>query len=281
MYKPTTGKIMTDSVLLESEHIELISQVRYAARRAFEGRKYFPIKKIAPTKSTARWWRGEDMSDADWDFNFGNASKGVTEITYSDVPMPVIHKAFDVNKLNDNPEFIRRNAVNAGLQCKETENKMLVEGLEFSAGSYTIKGLLPSASNSFTTADDFNGAGSVIEAFSGAVAALRADGVMGPFYAALNTTQYGEYEKAITTGGVLVPDVVARLLGGQNRVFLEPDMPAGSGVVWSRNPQYMEYILAEDLTEKSWEAKDKHFYIYMRGRPLIYFGSAICKMNAI
>lgn len=281
MMKPTTGKLATNSVLMESEHLELISQVRWAARKRLEARQYYPIRKIDSKKSTARWWRGKDMSDADWDFNFGDASVGVTEVTYSDVPLMVIHKAFVANKLNDNPTFVRRNAENAGLQVREVENIMLTEGLELSAGSYAAKGMLPSASNSFTTADDFAGAGSVIEAFFGARAALEADGVFGPYFAALNQAQFGEYLQAITTGGVKVPDMIASCLGGPNRVFLNSHMPAGSGVVWARNPQFMEYVVAEDLNEISWKDKDTHYYIYLRGRPFIYFGSAICKMNNI
>lgn len=282
MFKPNTGKLAQNSVLTEAEHEALIAQIRWPARKLLNARQYLPVRTVGADKWTATYWSAEDTSEATWSFNFSDPGEGVVEVTESKLKLPTLAKAFIATEQNDNPAYIQRNAMSAGMRVRQLENQMITEGLEFSAGSFAIKGLLNSANNSFTTACDFAGAGSQIEAIAGAIAALRVDSIFGPYFGALNTVQFGQYEKGWdTTSGLKSKEMVDTLLGGPGRVFLNPDLPAGSGMVWSRNPMYAELVVGRDLTEKSWEDRAKHFEVYEVARPFIYETNSICKLNDI
>jgi hypothetical protein len=293
MIKPNSQKIATNSVLTEEERRALIAEIRYSAEKHLNARMYLPVRKVGADKFSVRYWSGEHMGQSKWAIgDIPEFTPDVVEVTPNTLSLIGFGKGFNVSEALDNTEYIRRNARSAALQVLEDENQYISTGLKNIAGSYVTtdagKGMLARANNSVTSAYDFGVAGSAITAVAAGLALLRADNIVGPYFLALNTTQYGELESSIHTGGVDEMQFVNNMLSGgrspqrSDRIFLNPDMTAGSGMIWARRPEYAELVVGADLTEKSIEHIDgKSFKIYQTEGVIVYETNSICLLNKI
>ena len=291
MINPTTNKMIHNSVLTETERRELIAEIRWAAGKQLNARQYLPVKKIPANKFSIRVWTGEHMSDAKWAIGgIPEQNQDVVEVTASNPQLVGFAKGFSVNEGNDVPEFISRNSRDCGLQCKELENQYITTGLKNIAGTYATggNGMLAKAGNSFTTTADFATAGKGLVTVAGALALMRTDSIMGPYFMAVNEVQYGQLESSVFTGGVdemrMCNDILSlgRSTQRNDRIFVNPDMPAGSGMIWSRNPIYAELVIGYDLTERSALHIDgKEFKIIMSELVDVKDVNSICLLNDI
>ena len=266
----------------------------FAARRAFVARKLFgtAIRKIDAGSQTFGYDTLTEVSAAALDFQWpGRESQDIINLARTTVGIPVLHKEFEINKLDlaasnqSGTPLNTSTAESAAYKVALLEDGLLILGYAADGTTYDINGLYNSAGN--TKAGATWGTGTNIPlSINGAIAVLLTDNIMPPYNLTLHPDQYVETRVLIANTAVSYLQWITESLGGGS-VYVTPSITAGTGMMTKANPDGMfEYVMAEDITTET-EILSKQLgnnlfgRIYARGLPVVYDANAIASITGI
>ena len=271
------------------------TQAVEAARRSFVGRKLFgtAIRKIDAGTQTFGYDTLTHVAAASFDYSWpGRQSQDIINLSRTTVPIPILHKEFEINKLDlassrtSGVPLNTSNAESAAYKVAYLEDSMLIDGFTASGTTYEVSGLYQSAGNSEGTSLDWTTATNIPTSLQNSIALLIADNIQPPYSLVVNPTQYADtIENIANTGITYLSWIKEQLQGGS--VYVTPAITAGTGILMAANPNgAFEYVLAEDLTVDTEttnlkEGNNLFGRVYIRGLPVIYDANAICKMTTI
>jgi uncharacterized linocin/CFP29 family protein len=225
------------------------------------------------------------MTEMNWP---GTETLDIVNLARTTVTMPLIHKEFEINKLDLAASRMSGQPINtsvvesAAYKVALAEDSLLINGWTRDGTNYLINGLYRAAGNSAATGD-WGTQANIQVVLNDAISQLLADNIVPPYNLVVNPEQYAQLLVLITGSAVAEMDWVKSVLGGT--VFVTPAITAGTGIVTAANPQGMfEYVLAEDLTTQTETvARSGNLFgkVYVRGLPVVYDANAICKLTVI
>lgn len=267
----------------------------FSARRAFVGRKLFgtAIRKIDAGAQTFGYDTLTEVSNASLDFQWpGRESQDIVNLARTTVGIPVLHKEFEINKLDlassnmTGTPLNTSNAESAAYKVAYLEDTLLILGYAADGTNYDINGLYNAAGNDYSTSKDFSTATNIPAAINGAIALLLADNIMPPYNLTLHPTQYAETLTLIANTAVsYLQWIVESMQGGS--VYVTPAITDTTGMMTKANPDGMfEYVVSEDLTTSTeildlTRGNNLFGKVYVRGLPVVYDSNAICKLSSI
>jgi uncharacterized linocin/CFP29 family protein len=285
----------TDEPLTTEQGQYIKERAVFAARRAFVGRKLFgtAIRKIDAGTQTFGYDTLTEVSNASLDFQWpGRESSDIVNLTRETVAIPVLHKEFEINKLDlassnmSGTPLNTTNAESAAYKVALLEDTLLIEGYAADGTTYDINGLYNAAGNSVVGAGGWNTGANIVTDVNGAIAKLLEDNIMPPYNLTLHPDQYSETLALIANTAVsYLQWIVESMQGGS--VYVTPTITAATGMMTKANPDGMfEYVMAEDLTTSTEIldlARGNNLFgkIYVRGLPVVYDSTAICTMATI
>jgi uncharacterized linocin/CFP29 family protein len=289
----TLRNVGKDEVLTTEQALYIRQQAVEAARRTFQARKLFgsSVRKIDSTTQTYGYDTRTLGSGAAFDWHWpGKLSIDAINLARTTVGIPVLHKEFEINKLDLGASQSTGTPLNTSeaeakaYQVAYLEDIMLLMGYTADGTNYDINGLYKAASNTKAGAD-WATATNIPATINGAVDALIADNISGPYNLTLATEQYTYSSAFIGTSAVTYRQWIEQELGGA--VTWSPVLTAGTGLVTKADPTGMfEYVLAEDITTQT-EITDMKSggnlfgRVYLRGLPIVYDGTALCTLTAL
>lgn len=267
----------------------------FAARRAFVARKLFgtAIRKIDAGSQTFGYDTLTEVSNAALDFQWpGRESQDIVNLARTTVGIPVLHKEFEINKLDlaasnqTGTPLNTSTAESSAYKVALLEDSLLILGYAADGSNYDINGLYNAAGNSEATSLDWGTAANIVTSINNTIALLLADNIMPPYNLTIHPDQYVQARVLIANTAVSYLQWITESLQGGS-VFVTPAMTASDGMMTKANPDgFFEYVMAEDLTTET-EILSKQLgnnlfgRVYLRGLPVVYDSNAICKMTTI
>ena len=291
----TLRYVGTDEPLTTEQGQYIKDKAVFAARRAFVGRKLFStsVRKIDSGAQTFGYDTLTEISNASLDMSWpGRESSDIVNLTRSTVGIPVLHKEFEINKLDlassrmTGAPLNTSTAESAAYKVALLEDSLLILGYSADGTNYDINGLYNAAGNSEATALDWGTAANIVTSINNTIALLLADNIMPPYNLTLNPTQYTQARVLISNTAVSYLQWITESLQGGS-VYVTPAITAGTGMMTKANPDGMfEYVMAEDLTTETEILSKKQGNnlfgrVYVRGLPVVYDSNAVCKMTSI
>lgn len=285
----------TDEPLTTEQGAYIKERAVFSARRAFVGRKLFgtALRKIDEGAQTFGYDTLTEVSSASLDFQWpGRESSDIVNLARSTVAIPVLHKEFEINKLDlassnmSGTPLNTTNAESAAYKVALLEDTLLIEGYAADGSTYDINGLYNAAGNSQTGAGGWNTGANIVTDINGAMGKLLADNIMPPYNLTLHPDQYTETLALIANTAVsYLQWIVESMQGGS--VYVTPAITATTGMMTKANPDGMfEYVMAEDLTTATevldlTRGNNLFGKVYVRGLPVVYDSNAICTIATI
>lgn len=281
-----TGQI-TDE---EKRYID--KRVVETARATLIGRQIFPITRLPHVG--IKEWRGYTMTDMSQAII---SMEGVTqaddriELTEQDVNVPVISKDFVlfwrdiVASRRGGIPIDTISAQNAGIQCSEEEDKLLLTGEYTGWNALGIEGLA-TATGRNTEASAGAWPANALTDVSDAIAELETDGHYGPYALIVIPDDYAHLRSLVTNTAVTWLNVIEEQY--KVKVFKSPNLFAADGAQDSAllvepKPENFEAGIAQDLTTFLWQDKNMNSYgkVYEVITPKIKRPTSICEITAI
>lgn len=265
-----------------------------AARRAFVGRKLFggAVRKIDAGTQTFGYDTLTHVSAASFDYSWpGRQSQDIINLTRSTVPIPILHKEFEINKLDlaasrqSGTPLNTSNAESAAYKVAYLEDSMLITGFSASGTTYEVNGLYAAAGNTDAGAD-WATATNITSSLQDGIALLIADNIQPPYNLVVNPAQYADCLELVANTAVTYIDHVKQMLQGGD-IYVTPAITATTAMLIAANPQgAFEYVIAEDLTVDTEttnlkEGNNLFGRVYLRGLPVVYDANAICTLTSI
>jgi len=227
------------------------------------------------------------MTEINWP---GTENLDTISLGRTTVPIPTIHKEFEINKLDLAASRLSGTPLNtavvesAAYKVATAEDDLLIKGWTRDGTNYVINGLYKAAGNTIASAGEWTADKSRIPTeVNGAIALMLADNILPPYNLTLNPTQYGETLTLIANTAMPYIEWIKSVIQGD--VFCTPAMTAGTGLLTKANPAGMfEYVLAEDLTTATEivpRSGNLFGKVYIRGLPVVYDANAICTLTVI
>ncbi len=283
-----------DEALTTEQGQYIKQQAVEAARRKFVGRKLFgsAIRQIDSGAQTFGYDTLTHVSNASFDYSWpGRQSQDIINLARSTVAIPVLHKEFEINKLDVQSSRMTGTPLNTSnvescaYKVAYLEDSMLINGYSNDGTTYEVSGLYQGAGNSEATALDYGTATNIPTSINNTIALLVADGYEPPYNLVLNPTQWAQTLPIIANTGVTYRQWIKEQIGGD--IYISSALTAGTGLMVAANPGgAFEYVLAEDLTAETEQTSLKEGHnlfgrVYIRGLPVIYDSNAIAKMTSI
>lgn len=267
----------------------------FSARRTFVGRKLFgtAVRKIDSGTQTFGYDTLTEVADAALDFSWpGRQSQDIVNLARSTVPIPNLHKEFEINKLDlassrqTGTPVNTSTAESAAYKVAYLEDTLLILGYSADGTNYDINGLYNAAGNDYSTSKDWGTAANIVTSVNGAIALLLTDNIMPPYNITVNPTQYAESLVLISNTAVSYKQWIEQSLQGGG-IYVTPAITAGTAMMTKVNPEGMfEYVVAEDVTTETEtlsikEGNNLYGRVYVRGLPVVYDSNAVCKLSNI
>lgn len=281
---------------LTTEQGQFIKQrAVFSARRAFVARKLFgtAVRKIDAGSQTFGYDTLTEVANAALDFQWpGRESQDIVNLARTTVGIPVLHKEFEINKLDlassrmTGAPLNTSTAESAAYKVALLEDELLILGYAADGTNYDINGLYNAAGNSEGTSLDWGTAANIVTSINNTIALLLADNIMPPYNLTIHPDQYVESRVLISNTAVSYLEWLTESLQGGS-VYVTPSISAGTGMMTKANPDGMfEYVMAEDLTTETEilskkQGENLFGRVYIRGLPVVYDSNAICKMTTI
>jgi len=279
-----------DEPLTTEQGQYIMDRVVYAARRELVGRKLMPIRKIDSATQVFGYDTLTEVANAAIDTNWpGRETLDIVNLTRSTVPIPVVHKEFEINKLDlassrmTGTPLNTTSAESAGYKVGLEEDTLLILGYSADGTAYDINGLYNAAGNSRSAAGDWSSATNIPTDINAMIAALMADNIFPPYNLVLNPDQYNEAAVFIANTAVPYLTWIKERIGGE--IYPSATQTTSTGIMTKANPIGMfEYVIAEDLTVETEILSKKQGEslfgrVYVRGLPVVYDSNAICKIS--
>jgi uncharacterized linocin/CFP29 family protein len=231
------------------------------------------------------------MSAAQVDFLFSAISKDTINLTRNDLPVPVLHKEFQIDRRD--LESSRRLGTPLDTSAAEAaayrvgvqEDSLVLQGYAPDGSNYRIQGFYQGAGNDYSTAKDFGTATNIPDAINGAIALLIADSIYSPYNLILHPTQWAETGPLIGSTSRSYRDWIKEAIGGD--IFITPAMTAGTGLMMTApNSGFSEIALAQDMaTELEMQPLSLGGNLFGRVYeclvPIVKDSNALCKLSSI
>jgi len=286
------SQFRTDEPLTTEQAKFIDERIAVAARQVLVGRKLAPVRgPVGLGVQLYSYDKLSEMSAAQVDFLFSALSKDTINLTRLNVPIPVLHKEFQIDRRD--LESSRRMgtpldssaaeaaAYKVGLQ----EDTLLIEGYAPDGTNYRIQGFYQAAGNDYSTAKDFGTATNIPDAINGAISLLIADGVYPPYNILLHPTQWGETNVLIANTGRSYREWIREAVGGE--VYVSPAITTGTGLMCAgQNAGFFEIVVGQDLTTEL-ELQPLSLGGSLFGRvyeclvPIVKDSNALCKLSSI
>jgi len=285
----------TDEQLTTEQGLAIKQQAVFAARRVFTGRKLFgtAIRSIGAGAQTYGYDTLTEVSAASLDYQWpGKLSLDAVSKARTTVPVPVLHKETEINKLDlaasnmTGEPLNTSNSNSIAYKVALLEDSTLILGYSADGTTFEINGLYNAAGNSDATNLDWGTSANIVTSINNMRALLRADNIMEPYNLVIHPDQATQADALIANTAVSYRDWIEKQLRG-GEVYVTPAITAGTGMMMAANPNGMfEYVLAEDFTTQSQITDVKsgeNLFIrhYIRGLPVVYDSNAICKATTI
>ena len=267
----------------------------FAARRTFVARKLFAgaVRKIDSGAQTFGYDTLSEVSNAVLDFSWpGRESQDIVNLARTTVPIPNLHKEFEINKLDlassrmSGEPLNTSTAESAAYKVATLEDSLLLDGYSADGTTYEINGLYNAAGNDYSSAASWSTPTNIQTSILGAKALLMADNIMPPYNLTVNPAQFNEAQVFIGDTAVMYIEWIEKVLQGGD-IFVSPAISDGNALMSKANPEGMfEYVLAEDLTVETELLDLQHGNnlfgkVYLRGLPVVYDPNALCKLSNI
>lgn len=284
-----------DEPLTTEQGQYILQQVVFAARRTFQGRKLFStsIRKIDAGAQTYGYDKLTEVAAAALDFQWpGRESQDIVNLARTTVAIPVIHKEFEINKLDlassrtQGTPLNTSTAESAAYKVGLLEDTLLILGYAADGTNYDINGLYNAAGNSEATSLDWGTAANIVTSINNSISLLLADDILPPYNLTLHPDQYVQSLVLISNTAISYRQWIEESLQGGS-IYVTPSMTAGKGIMTKADPSGMfEYVVAEDLTAETEVLDIQHGNnlfgrVYVRGLPVVYDSNAICQMTTI
>jgi uncharacterized linocin/CFP29 family protein len=291
----TLQNVGKDEVLTTEQGRYINEQAVEAARRKFKGRLVFgsAIRKIDASTQAYGYDTLTHGGAAAFDWTYpGKISIDAPSKARTTVPIPNIHKEFQINKLdlassrvgNGSPLNVTQ-ADSAAYKVATLEDTLLLLGYTADGTNYDINGLYNAAGNSEGSSLDYGTSANIITSVNAAKALLHADNYEEPFNMVLHPDQFDQLSANIANTAITYKQWVENAIGGQ--IVFSAAMTAGTGLMVTANPAgAFEYVVAEDVTTETEQETVKEGSglfgrVYVRGIPVVYDANAICKLTTI
>ena len=282
----------TDEPLSTEQGLFIRQQVVQGIRRNLVARKLLPIRKIDAGAQTFGYDVLTEVSAAAIDQGWpGKLNEDIINLARTTVDIPNIHKEFTINKLDllssqmTGTPLNTVSAESAGYKVGLLEDAMLINGWARIAGTYEISGLYQSAANDEASDLPWATAANIATSINAAIALMLADEKNPPYNLVLNAVEYADAGDFIANTAVTYRDWIRQTIGGD--IFICNSLAAGDGLLLKADLGGMaEYVIAEDFSVET-EIEDKRHgaglfgRCYVRGLPVVYDGTAMCKLSAI
>jgi uncharacterized linocin/CFP29 family protein len=282
-----------DTAQLTDEEVRYIdSRVVDAVRPVLVGRRLFPVFTLPHAGFiTVRGYKRTDMSQARISLYGQGENKDRSIKTPFDITVPVIHKEFTLNwrdleasRANGLP-LDTQDAENAGRQCAEEEDKLLITGEYTGWQALGVEGLA-TATGRNTKASAGAWPANSLKDLSAAIGELEADGHMGPYAAILRSAWAAKLRDLVSNTATKWIDVVKDLFPAGIYVSDNLYSSAGattSGLVVEPSQENFEMVIGKDLSLFTKQDEDmnlqcKEFEVVA---PRIKRPTSICELTGL
>ncbi|MDH5786986.1 MAG: family 1 encapsulin nanocompartment shell protein [Candidatus Bathyarchaeota archaeon] len=284
-----------DEPLTTEQGLFIKQRAVFAARRAFVARKLFgtAIRKIDAGSQTFGYDTLTEVSNAALDFQWpGRESQDIVNLARETVGIPVLHKEFEINKLDlaasnqTGTPLNTSSAESSAYKVALLEDTLLILGYAADGTTYDIAGLYNTASVNTKAGATWATGTNIPLSINGAIALLLADNIMPPYNLTLHPDQYAETLVFVANTAVSYLQWITESMQGGS-VYVTPSITAGTGMMTKANPDGMfEYVMAEDLTTETeilnkQQGNNLFGRVYLRGLPVVYDANAICTITGI
>lgn len=186
------------------------------------------------------YWTYASMSDAEINYDIAENNEDAIDTTAGTIRVPVIQKSYKIPR-RTYESYKMKNipvdsdvAIQAAYLVAYMEDKLILDGWA-PTGTYTVKGLYQSASQTEATAYDFGVFGNATAKISKAITLLEAASVYGPYNLVLNPEQKNELKASESTTGRPEWDRIMGMLNEQDEgvgsIFSSPIQTAATGML--------------------------------------------------
>jgi uncharacterized linocin/CFP29 family protein len=266
-----------------------------AARRTFVGRKLFgtSIRKIDSGTQTFGYDTLTHVSAASFDYSWpGRQSQDIVNLSRSTVAIPILHKEFEINKLDlassrlSGVPLNTTNAESAAYKVATLEDLMLILGYTATGTTYEVSGLYASAGNTDAATGTWDTPANIVSSMQDGIALLEADNIFAPYNLTVHPNQHADMLELISNTAVTYEMLVTQMLRGGS-ITVTPAITSETAMLTAANPNgAFEYVLAEDVTTDTEttslkEGNNLFGRVYLRGLPVVYDANAICSLTGL
>jgi len=292
------------TALTQEQYESIIEEVKKASRRMLIGRQLIPTPPpLGFGSEVIGYDKLTEMSQARIDLEWGAGfSEDTVQLTRARVPMPVLHKEFELNRRQ--VEASQRNgtplpttAVDAATYAvAKEEDKLVIQGHSVDGTVYDVPGLYNASGKNSDTGADWGTATNIPITLQEGIAKLQEDNIPGPYTLVNHPTQYNElfaligtasdamyYDYAIKRMSAIAPDGNGLAANQPGRCFSTTELTTAYCMMLG--PAYLkfaEYQLGQDITAEMKELEkggNTWGTVYVTGAPVIYDGQGICTLG--
>jgi uncharacterized linocin/CFP29 family protein len=284
----------TNSPLTEEQYTEIDTAIKTAALSQMKARRIMPTTgPFGFGKEAISFNKLSQMSDAQISYSWKvDANQDIVNLSPTVLPIPVLSKSFRINARDLEASrtygtpLDTQNAKSAGYVVAKKEDELAFMGYKPDGVNYDIKGLYPSAGNSYTTSKDFGTATNIPDAINGALAKFYEDDIDGPFNLGLNPVQFAETNVLIANGGGKSwRQWIEETIGGQ--VYMTSAITAGTGLMTTAGDRgFFDLALGVDLVSRAEQlGLDEGYDLFAVAMetvvPRVFVPEAICALTQI
>jgi uncharacterized linocin/CFP29 family protein len=286
-------RVGMDTAQLTDEEIQYIdSRVVESVRPVLVGRRLFPVFTLPHAGFiTVRGYKRTDMSQARISLYGQGKNKDRSVKTPFDITVPVIHKEFTINwrdleaSRNAGLPLDTQDAENAGRQCAEEEDKLLLTGEYTGWRALGIEGLA-TATGRNTKASAGAWPANSLKDLSAAIGELEADGHMGPYAAVLRSSWAAKLRDLVSNTATKWIDVVKDLFAAG--IYVSDSLYTSAGLttiaaVVEPSQENFEMVIGQDLSLFTKQDEDMNLQCkeYEVVAPRIKRPTSICEITGL
>lgn len=259
--------LRTNTLLRKEEWLEYDTRVVEIARQRLVGVEDLRAAGLVKPLSSigvliSQYEKQSDMTDADVDMSgVARGSKDSVNYTAVSVPVPVIHKDFEVNirrlaaSRRDGDSIDTTQATVASRKVADQLESILFDGVTGTLDGNALYGYTNHPNVNTGTADgDFGTIANIFPTINNMVAAAEADNFYGPFMLYAHTDQAAQMRAVYTDGsGQSAMKRVKENIPQIRDIKVAQSLSAGELVLVQLTEDVVDWVVAEDITMVEWD----------------------------